>query len=203
MKMLVTLLALGATVGLTACASTTSPTNGATPYQAASSGKFGFTDQRIESNRFRIIFEGNTRTTREQVEDRLLLRAADVTIENGYDWFEIAQRATDPKTFSRPRLGSRWSFATSYSTFHPRYGWVSVYDPFWPRGPFDPFWDASDTEEVTRFRATAEIILGKGPKPADRAEAFDARDVRANLASRVIPPVPVVPAPADTTKTGS
>lgn len=203
MKTLVTLTALCATFCLTACATTTSPTNGATPYQAASAGKFGFTDQRIESNRFRIIFEGNTRTTREQVEDRLLLRAADVTIENGYDWFQIAQRATDPKTFTRQRLGSRWSVASSYSTFHPRYGWINVYDPFWPRGPFDPFYDPFDDEEVTRFQATAEIILGKGPKPADRVDAFDARDVRANLASRVIPPVPQTPAPTDTAKTAS
>jgi len=30
--------------------------------------------------------------------------------------------------------------------------------------------------------------LGKGPKPADRAEAFDARDVKANLGARLTPP---------------
>lgn len=201
MKTLVTLIALAATVGLSACATTTTK-SGPTPYQAAATGKFGFTDQRIEANRFRITFDGNTKTTRQQVEDSLLLRAADVTIDNGYDWFEIAQRATDPKTYSRPRMGSRWAFGggigySSFRTFHPRYGWVSYYDPFWSNGFYDPFFDRFDTEEITRFQATAEIILGKGPKPADRAEAYDARDVKANLGPRIVPPPPT-PAPSPT-----
>ena len=210
MKPLVTLIALAATVGLSACA-TTATKSGPTPYQSAAAGKFGFTDQRIEANRYRITFEGNSKTTRQRVEDSLLLRAADVTIDNGYDWFQIAQRATDPKTYSRPQLRSRWAFGggfgySSFRTFHPRYGWVSYYDPFWSNGFYDPFFDRFDTEEITRFQATAEIILGKGPKPTDRADAYDARDVKMNLAPRIIPPpaptvapAPAAPASASTT----
>jgi hypothetical protein len=90
-------------------------------------------------------------------------------------------------------MSSRWAFGggigySSFRTFHPRYGWVSYYDPFWSNGFYDPFFDRFDNEEITRFQATAEIILGKGSKPADRAEAFDARDVKANLGGRLTPP---------------
>jgi hypothetical protein len=168
-------------------------TSGPTPYQPAQSGQFGFTEQRIEQNRFRITFEGNSRTTRERVEDSLLLRAADVTLQNQYDWFQIVTRATDPKTYSVPVPGSSFAYShsfASYRAFHPRFGWVVVHDPFW--SPFGPFgsrwgsrWDDGGTREVTRFQATAEVILGRGPKPAGRPDVFDARDVSANLTPRL------------------
>jgi hypothetical protein len=191
-------LALVSFIGLAACA-TANPTY--TPYQAAVPGKFGFSEQRIEATRYRITFEGNSQTTRQRVEDSLLLRAANVTLENGYDWFQIANRATDPKTYEirTPSFGSSWSggfgynsgFAT-YRSWSPRRGWIYYRDPF-AFGAFgSPFYDRDDVREITRFQANAEIILGKGPKPVDRADAFDARDVSTNLTPRLT--APLVPA---------
>ena len=175
-------------LGASGC-STTGPLY--TPYQAAVPGKFGFSEQRIEAARYRIVFEGNSRTTRQRVEDSLLLRAANVTLETGYDWFQIVNRATDPKTYQMrvPTIGSSWGggfgynggFA-SYRTWSPRYGWVYVHQPAFGFSPFD---DYGETREITRFQANAEIILGKGPKPRDRTDAFDARDVTSNLTPRL------------------
>jgi hypothetical protein len=188
------LLAGLAVLGLSACA--TGPSY--TPYQAAQPGKFGFSEQRIEATRYRITFEGNSRTTRQRVEDSLLLRAANVTLENGYDWFQIANRATDPKTYQQrlPSLGWDSGFGynsgfASYRTYSRNHGWVYVHRPFFTSYGFGPFDDFGETREITRFQANAEIILGKGPKPTDRADAFDARDVSANLTPRVV----VAPAP--------
>ena len=198
MKLYTTLLAFASLVGVTAC-STTSPLY--TPYQAAVPGKFGFSEQRIEAARYRIIFEGNSRTTRQRVEDSMLLRAASVTLENGYDWFQIVNRATDPKTYQlrSPSFNSSWSggfgyhggFA-SYRSWSPRYGWIMLHQPLFSHGFHDPFNDFGETRDITRFQANAEIIMGKGPKPADRADAFDARDVTANLTPRlsVVTPPP-------------
>jgi hypothetical protein len=194
MKSHICMLALVSMLGVTACA-TTPPSF--TPYQAAVPGKFGFSEQRIEATRYRIIFEGNSRTTRQRVEDSLLLRAANVTLENGYDWFQIVNRATDPKTYQMrsPSYGSNWGggfgynggFA-SYRSWSPRHGWVYYRDPFAFGGYYNGFGDRDDVREITRFQANAEIILGRGPKPVDRADAFDARDVSANLTPRVMPP---------------
>jgi hypothetical protein len=183
------LLAGVAALGLSACA--TGPSY--TPYQAALPGKFGFSEQRIEATRYRITFEGNSRTTRQRVEDSLLLRAANVTLENGYDWFQIANRATDPKTYTErlPSVGWNGGFGynsgfASYRTYSRRYGWVYVHRPIFNDFGFGPFDSYGETREITRFQANAEIILGKGPKPTDRADAFDARDVSANLTPRVV-----------------
>jgi hypothetical protein len=195
MKRSITVFAALASLALSACA--TGPRY--TPYQAAQPGKFGFSEQRIEATRYRIIFEGNSRTTRQRVEDSLLLRAANVTLENGYDWFQIVNRATDPKTYQMripstysafdSRFGYYGGFAT-YRYWSPRHGWVFYRDPFAFSAFHDPFWRNDEVREVTRFQANAEIILGKGPKPTDRSDTFDARDVSANLTPRVIASAP-------------
>src|ERR1700760_2290111 len=80
--------------GLAACVSPT-------PYQpnvrgSATSG--GYSETRLEPNRWRVNFAGNSMTSRETVEGYLLFRAAELTLQNGDDWFEIVDRNTDAKT---------------------------------------------------------------------------------------------------------
>jgi hypothetical protein len=50
---------------------------------------------RIETNRFRVSFAGNSMTSRETVERYLLFRAAEITLQQGYDGFEMADRSTE------------------------------------------------------------------------------------------------------------
>src|SRR5918995_6473317 len=66
---------------------------GPTPYQQAQDG-YGYSEQRIEENRYRVSFAGNSATTRQTVEDYLLYRAAELTVQTGHDWFEVADRST-------------------------------------------------------------------------------------------------------------
>jgi hypothetical protein len=66
-------LAITAIAGLTLAACAT-----ATPYQPAgyNGQRGGYAEQRLESDRYRVTFAGNSLTSREQVEMALLLRAA-------------------------------------------------------------------------------------------------------------------------------
>ena len=52
----------------------------------------GFWDQRIEQHRFRVAYRGGDGAPAAQVEDYALLHAADVTVSNGDEWFQIVQR---------------------------------------------------------------------------------------------------------------
>ena len=79
---------------MTACAT-------ATPYQPAVSDRYGFEEQRIESNRVRITFRGNSVTDRETVETYLLYRAAELTLQNGQDYFIVANRDTEARAVDR------------------------------------------------------------------------------------------------------
>ncbi|HVI31736.1 CC0125/CC1285 family lipoprotein [Phenylobacterium sp.] len=182
-------LALAA--GLAACAT-------ATPYQPNLPGQQtsgGYSEMRLEQNRFRVNFAGNSLTSRETVEGYLLFRAAELTVQNGYDWFSIVDRHTDrnartyvePDPFYRPWYGPSYGFwRPSWRYYGRGFGW-RTWDPFWG----DPFWaDRVDVRTVERFEASAEIVMGRGPKPADDTRAFDARAVIDNLRPRIQYPTP-------------
>jgi hypothetical protein len=173
---------------LSACAT-------ATPYQPNLPGQAvsgGYSEQRVEANRFRVNFSGNSLTSRETVEGYLLFRAAELTVQEGYDWFAVVDRntETDRRTYvERDPLYSPW-YGPSYGYWRPywRYyggfGW-RTWDPWWG----DPFWaDRMDVRTVTKFEASAEIVMNRGAKPADDPRAFDARAVIANLGPRVTRP---------------
>lgn len=155
----------------------------ATPYQAATpDARYGYSERAIEGNRYALTFRGNALTERDTVESYLLLRAAELTLDKGYDYFIVSQRATDGASRLVPFGGpSRYGFNPYYSWYAPHWGWRPYYDPFW---------DDTTYREVTRYEATAEIVMFKGQKPANDAQAFDARQVRENLAGKVVRPAP-------------
>lgn len=166
------------------CAAVLAACATATPYQpAAPSGRNGYTERQIEANRFTIGFNGNSLTERDTVESYLLFRAAELTLEKGFDYFIVARRATDGDTSLVPFGGgpSRFGFYPHYSWYSPYAGWRPFYDPFW---------DDTTYRQVTRYEATAEIVLYKGQKPAGDPQAFDARQVRENLAGAITRPAP-------------
>ena len=173
------LLATAAALTLSACAT-------ATPYGPAGvDSRFGYSDQRVDADRYRVSFAGNSVTSREQVEMGLLLRAAELTVENGYDWFATVDRATDrdvrysvsPDPFYYDRYRPYWS---PYWSFYRRGAWSSR-NSFW--GP------DVDVREIDRFEASSEILMGRGDKPAGDPNAFDAREVIQNLGPRVSRPM--------------
>lgn len=172
------LLSLGVALALGACAT-------ATPYQPASRGEGGYTDQRIEANRYRVSFRGNSVTSRETVEIYLLYRAAELTLARGFDHFVMAARDTDKRSrtyVDRPFTSGPYGYwGPSWRYWGPGFGWRS-WDPYWG----DPFWhDSIDVRTVDRYEATAEIVMYKGLKPANDPRAFDARAVIANLGPNV------------------
>jgi hypothetical protein len=70
----------------------------ATPYQPAPPRGFGYSEERLDQNKYRVTFRGNSLTKRETVEDYLLYRAAELTLQNGYSHFLIIGRDTEAKT---------------------------------------------------------------------------------------------------------
>lgn len=190
MKRLTFAVALAGLVLLGACAT-------ATPYQAASTSDRGFSEQKIEDNRFQVQFAGNSLTDRKTVETYLLYRAAELTKQNGYDHFRVVRRETDAKTklISSPSTYDPFydHFYLNYQYFGPRAAYFhDPYRHFYP-GPryasrfgfYDRFWGGpADYRESTSYIASAEIVMGKGPKPDDVAY-FDAGQVIFNLTGSI------------------
>ena len=185
-------LAATATLALGACATETA-------YRPATGSGFartGYSDRQIEPNRYIVSFAGNTYTSRDTVERYLLFRAAELTLSRGYDNFILADKQTDlrSRTYSTPgpgyggfgygSIGAFGGWGPSWRYRGRGFGWRS-WDPYFG----DPFWDRGiDIQTVDKFEATAEIILGKGPKPRDNIRAFDARAVVDSIGPSVVVP---------------
>lgn len=164
MKRLAILPILAAsTLALSACASLA-------PYgPQTSAGGQGFTEQRIESNRFRVNYYGVGAPG--PVADLALLRAAELTTQQGYDWFEVTQRWIDGRPDSAG--GVRPSVGVGYSS--GRYGGYSASGVGVGLGL--NFSGPSPTS------TTLEVLMGRGQRP-DRPNAYDARGVQDSVGAR-------------------
>ncbi|VAV97723.1 FIG00482387: hypothetical protein [hydrothermal vent metagenome] len=190
------LLALGSALVLGACAT-------ATPYQAAQPGVGGllksnvrgFSEQQIEKNRYRVSFAGNSLTDQQTVENYLLFRAAELTTQQGFDHFVIAERTLDKKERYQNSGGYGgfgggygghfgWSYYSPYYGFGHSYGHGFGYGGGYGRGYGNSF----NIRQITRYQASAEIVLGNGPKPDDNERAYDAHDVLEKLAGKIVRP---------------
>ncbi len=155
------LLAPAACLLLTACETTTS-------YQAAATpSAMGYSEQRIEPGRYRVTFQGGEGSPR-QVQDYALLRAAQITLRDGYDWFRITDRYGDARP---PRSGATVSIGGASFGSHSGLGVGTSFDL--SGGPV--------------VNATLEIQMGHGPRP-EAPNAYDAHGVVAELGPRAGPP---------------
>lgn len=172
-------------LALSACMTPTAyaPATGTGQYRT------GYWDEQIEPERVRVTFAGNSLTSRETVERYLLYRAAQLSLERGFDHFTLVDRDTEKRTrtvVERPFGSSAFGFwGPSWRLYGRGFGWRS-WDPFFG----DPFWDRDiDIRTVDRFEATAEIVMGHGPKPANELRAFNARAVVDSIGPAVKVPV--------------
>jgi len=166
-----------------------------TAYRPATGSGFdrsGYSDRQIEANRFMVSFAGNGYTPRETVERYLLYRAAELTVQQGFDHFILADRETDrrTRTFATPTFGGYGGlyggWGPSWNYYGRGFGWRS-----WSPWAGGPFWDREiDVQTIDKFEAHAEIVMGHGPKPATNLRAFDAHDVIKNLGPGIVMPEP-------------
>lgn len=175
--------ALLAGAGLSGCTQ-------ATPYQpirSASSSQGGYSNEQIEANRFQVRFVGNSMTSRETVETYLLYRAAELTREQGYDWFEAVYRDTENRgsvVVDRPFGSGPYGWWGPSWRYYGRFG-ARSWSP-WSGGSL--FGDDFDVRTIDRYDATAEIVMQRGQKPAGNVRAFDANDLLRTLSPRIQTP---------------
>ena len=170
-----------------------------TTYRPATGQGFnrtGYSDRQVEPNRFLVSFAGNSVTSRDTVERYLLFRSEELTLQNGYDYFVMADRDTDlqSRTYSTPGgfnrgfgyggFGGYWG--PSWRYYGRGFGWRS-WDP-WFGGGFGPWGNDFDIRTIDRYEATAEIVMRKGPIPKDNLRAFNARAVVDSIGPSVVLP---------------
>lgn len=165
-----------AAFGLAACASSTSP---ALPYRAApTSTALGYSETQIESNRYFVRYRVTSPAEVSQLEDYALLRSAELTLENGRDWFWVDRRTLDQQEDARSS-GPSIGVGIGGGSYGRRSGASVGVGMTFPLG--------NREEAAPRARSTTfEIRFGEGPKPND-ANAYDARSTAQSLRSRLPP----------------
>jgi hypothetical protein len=139
----------------------------------------GYTDRELAPGRWRVTFTGNSVTTRETVENYLLLRAAEVTLANGGTHFVFDDRDTRANTtvhadpmFYGPGY---WGGGFGYWGFRPHWGYSAFGPPLM-------------ITQTTRYQAYAEIVILKPGQERSENRAVDARQIIEHLSPQANPP---------------
>jgi hypothetical protein len=138
----------------------------------------------LDDTHFRVTFSGNDTTPREQVEAYLLYRAAELTAAKGFDWFEMVDRHTQNTGSAFVEPYGPWGYWGPTWRFRGRRGFYGGGFGYWG----DPWGPYGDIDTISRYSASAEVVMGHGPKPAGDPRAFDARQVMQNLAPKIVRP---------------
>lgn len=164
----VAIVLTASTLALAAC--TAAPT----PYQPLD-GAYGYSAQQIEDNRFRVSFSGNTATPRETVENYLLYRAAEVTLETGHDYFTVVSRDIEAYGggVASPRVGVGVGTGRTGGDVGLGVGLSTLF---------------GGGGGSARYTAYADIMVFEGEKPPDDPRSYDARDVLRRLDPQLMQP---------------
>ena len=129
---------------------------------ATTSEAMGWRQTRIEADRYRVSFRANPDLKAPQVEDLALRRAAEITLQDGYEWFRVVTRNTE-LVGGRPNGGTSVGVGGSTGSFGSGVGVGIGFDL---------------SPDTRKYETAMEILLGRGAKPADTT-AYDARAVLA------------------------
>lgn len=144
-------------------------------HPAGPAGTSGFSETKIDGTHYRVSFQGDSRTSRHSVEDYLLRRAAELTVQEGFSYFHIDEKSMDTDR-------------TTIHTYHPAfYGGLHRYHshrrfefPYYAYG-FDWSYPYDDeVREYNRYSAVAYITLTNAPTPRD-GRTFRASEILANI----------------------
>ncbi len=170
----------------------------ATPTPYAPADRYqqnGYTDRQLTDTRWRVTFTGNSVTARDQVEDYLMLRAAEVTLDSGHNYFRFDTRDTQTQTrttaFSSGYYGPGafwgrgWGFGSRWGGYYPYGGYFG--------GGFGGgfgYGGGMDIVTTNRYQAFAEIIVLTDEQAKDEPRAVDAKSVVRHLMPPPPPPRP-------------
>lgn len=168
MKHLMKFTLLMLTFSLAACS--TQP-----DYRAAEGRGYGYSETKLTDTQYRVSFKARG-TDKSQAMNYAMLRAAEVTLQEGYDWFLIVHRDTlvDRESVANPNLG--------YMTSRDMVTYCGVsgcYVRSYPRTAFSAGIHLGGQTD-SDIEVVLEIKIGKGPRP-DTDYSFDAREVVDNL----------------------
>lgn len=145
-------------------------------YRAVDGSGYGYDTTQLTDTQYRVTFKAKG-SDADKAMDYALLRAAEVTLQDGYDWFVVTHRETlidDQRVEPTSTLG--YSNSRDVVT---RCGLISCETTSYPRSSFSAGVHIGG-DRSQDIKSIIEIKLGKGVRP-DTNASFDALEVRQHL----------------------
>ena len=146
---------------------------------AANADAVGYSDQRIETDRWRVSYRGDTKMSSADVQDYALMRAAQLTLENDGDWFEIVTADTDADAKRRYSTQTDYDSQFAVQQSCGLLGCSSRLVPVMTRTERDVVDNRTVYEHAIEFR------IGKGEALAGSPSVYDAQDTFSTLKARL------------------
>lgn len=164
---------IAAALMLGACAS-----SGPKYVAADDAGDYGHYSTKLDDNRFRITFNGNERTGLDTTKDYALLRAAELTLQEGYTWFEVVDRETRTTEVERdfPRSGIAHERGHMVER---NCGLLGCSERVRPRTTTSIHIDTAG--EKSSYSYSMEVLMGNGEMPQKGGNYYNASSVAKSL----------------------
>lgn len=162
-------MTLTATLIMTGCSS-------APDYRKAEDSGYGYQETQLSDNQYRVHFTARGSDKRKAM-DFAMLRAAELTLLQGYDWFTVTHRETlvdSENVGTDPQIG----FSRRYE-MERECGLITCSTSMEPETTYSAGVFVGG-ERNSQVEAILNITMGKGEKP-DSAASFNAKQVRNNL----------------------
>ena len=160
-------------LGLAACASTPGYVPADDPEDV------GHYSTRLGDDRYRIVYNGGRTTGLNTTRNYALMRAAELTLADGYDWFEIVDRETVTITDQGNR-GSQAGFAVEQTYYVERNcGLLGCSRSARPWTTTRVGLDSG--RSVTKHSHMLEIVMGKGEIPGESGNYYNAASLASSL----------------------
>lgn len=144
-------------------------------YREAEGSGYGYTEQQRSPDQYRITFKARGDDTARAM-DYALLRASELAMTEGFDWFAVTDRQT---LVDRERIPDRTEVGTGIGYESVQACGLLTCRSY--RRPVQTFQtNVTLGDSRSEVEVNLEVRLGRGMRPST-GESFDAREVNENL----------------------
>ncbi|GAA0859899.1 CC0125/CC1285 family lipoprotein [Aliiglaciecola litoralis] len=149
-------------------------------YRPAKNGSEGYSEQKVSSDRYRVQFKLYSKSVADAF-DYALLRSAELTQQQGYDWFVVTSKETFVES---QKVQPASSIGVSQQRQVERHcGLLTCDTRTRPSTEVGVSINSSAGNERKEVHTILEIRMGKGTKTND--DAYGAQDVLDSLSSKL------------------
>jgi len=138
----------------------------------------GYSDSRLTENTAVVRFNGDNETSFRQAHNDVLYRAAQITLDDGYDYFIVTSMTGVPVDVNVKTSHSYGNYVTDPPKLYTTYYRSTTYKS--SSYSASPMMDCENCQRKMHG-VVAVIQMFQGQKPAGSPLAYDARDVIAHI----------------------